>query len=52
VTCDVNLAHVRAAALLRERGFRSIYELVRMELPGDSTPAARAESLEYARWAG
>ncbi|HEU5314958.1 MAG TPA: GNAT family N-acetyltransferase [Chloroflexota bacterium] len=52
VTCDVNLAHDRAAGLLRQRGFRPIYELVRMELPRDGDDATSSPTLEYARWAG
>jgi ribosomal protein S18 acetylase RimI-like enzyme len=53
VTCDVNLSHARAAQLLRERGYRPIYELIRMELPRDRDDgAARSSRLEYARWAG
>ncbi len=53
VTCDVNLRHTRAAALLRERGFRPTYELVRMELPApDIDLTARTQAIECARWAG
>ena len=53
VTCDVNLRHTRAAALLRERGFRPTYELVRMELPAPGIDlTARTQAIECARWAG
>ena len=53
VTCDVNLRYARAAALLRERGFASIYELVRMERPTPGfDPHAESALIEYARWAG
>jgi GNAT superfamily N-acetyltransferase len=53
VTYDVNLRHARAAALLRERGFVPIYELLRMERPLDGfDPVARSRALECARWAG
>jgi hypothetical protein len=53
VTCDVNLRCSRAAALLRQRGFHPIYELIRMELPAEGIDAgARSSALEYARWAG
>jgi ribosomal protein S18 acetylase RimI-like enzyme len=53
VTCDVNLRQARAAGLLHERGFRPIYELLRMERPLEGfDAAARSPALEYARWAG
>jgi len=53
VTCDVNLRYTRAAALLRERGFRPTYELVRMELPSPGIDlTARTQAIECARWAG
>ena len=53
VTCDVNLRHTRAAALLRERGFRPTYGLVRMELPAPGIDlTARTQAIECARWAG
>jgi GNAT superfamily N-acetyltransferase len=53
VSCDVNLRHARAAALLRARGFRPVYELQRMELPLEGFDAlARSPALEMVRWAG
>ena len=53
LTFDVNLRFARAAALLRERGFRPIYELIRMEVPaGGMDISGRSTRLEYARWAG
>jgi hypothetical protein len=53
VTVDVNLRHAFAAALLRERGFRPVYELLRMErpLPGFD-PLERTPVVDCARWAG
>ena len=53
VTCDVSLRYANAAGLLRARGFRPIYELIRMErpLPGFD-PRARSSALECVRWAG
>ena len=53
VTCDVNLRHSHAAALLRERGFRPVYELVRMERPLTGfDPLGRSRLVDCARWAG
>jgi ribosomal protein S18 acetylase RimI-like enzyme len=53
VTCDVNVRFRRALEMVRGRGFRQIYELVRMELPVEGVDLrARSESLEFARWAG
>ena len=53
VTCDVNLRYAAAAHALRVRGFRQIYELVRMELPVDGVDlSAKSGALEFARWAG
>lgn len=53
VTCDVSLSYSRAASLLRERGFRPIYELVRMEVPAPGIDlGARSTLIECARWAG
>jgi ribosomal protein S18 acetylase RimI-like enzyme len=53
VTYDVNLRHARAAALLRARGFRPVYELLRMERPlAGFDPMARTPLIDCARWAG
>ena len=53
VTCDVNQRYSRAIALLSARGFRPIYELVRMERPTPSfDPLARSPLIEGVRWAG
>jgi ribosomal protein S18 acetylase RimI-like enzyme len=53
VTCDVHLRHEHAARLLRERGFRPTYELLRMERPLAAFDATRDSALiECARWAG
>lgn len=53
VTCDVNLRYSHAAALLRARGYRPIYELVRMERPTPGfDPMSRRSTIECARWAG
>jgi GNAT superfamily N-acetyltransferase len=53
VTCDVNLRYTRATRLLRTRGFRPIYELIRMERPTPGfDPMSRSPVIECARWAG
>ena len=53
VTCDVNVRFERALAMVRRRGFRQIYELVRMEMPEEGVDIrARSQALEFARWAG
>ena len=53
VTCDVNLRYSRATALLRARGFRPIYELIRMERPTPGfEPFSRSRLIECVRWAG
>jgi hypothetical protein len=53
VTCDVNLRYTRATRLLRTRGFRPIYELIRMERPTPGfDPLSRSPLIECARWAG
>jgi ribosomal protein S18 acetylase RimI-like enzyme len=53
VTIDVNLRYARAMARLRQRGFRPIYELVRMERPTPGfDPLSRSRLIECARWAG
>ncbi len=53
LTCDVNLRYQRAAALLRARGFRPFYELLRMERPTPGfDPLSRSPLIECARWAG
>jgi len=53
LTCDVNLRYQRAAALLRARGFRPFYELLRMERPLPGFDAlSRSPLIECARWAG
>ena len=45
--------YAAAAEMLRGRGFRAIYELVRMELPVQGIDIrAKTEALEFARWAG
>ncbi|MGI8422974.1 MAG: GNAT family N-acetyltransferase [Chloroflexota bacterium] len=53
VTCDVNVRFERAVGLVRARGFRPIYELIRMERPAAGIEiGARSDALEFARWAG
>ena len=53
VTCDVNVRFERAVGMVRRRGFRQIYELVRMEVPVEGVDMrARSGVLEFARWAG
>jgi hypothetical protein len=53
VTYDVNMRYSRATSLLRARGFRPIYELVRMEQPAPGIDlTARSPLIECARWAG
>jgi hypothetical protein len=53
VTVDVNLRHATAASLLRERRFRPVYELLRMERPVPGfDPLARTPVIDCARWAG
>jgi ribosomal protein S18 acetylase RimI-like enzyme len=53
VTVDLNLRHATAASLLRERRFRPVYELLRMERPVPGfDPLARSPVIDCARWAG
>jgi hypothetical protein len=53
VTVDVNLRHAEAAALLRARRFRPVYELLRMERPVPGfDPDVRSPLIDYSRWAG
>jgi ribosomal protein S18 acetylase RimI-like enzyme len=53
LTCDVNLCHERAVSLLRARGFRPVYELIRMEIPVAGIDIrARNDLINCARWAG
>ncbi len=53
VTYDVNTRYSRATSLLRARGFRPIYELVRMEQPAPGIDlTASSPLIECARWAG
>jgi hypothetical protein len=53
LTCDVNVRFGRALEMVRRRGFKQIYELVRMELPAEGVDLrATSGALEFARWAG
>ena len=53
VTCDVNVRFEAAARALKVRGFREIYELVRMEMPAEGVDVrAKCAAMEFARWAG
>jgi GNAT superfamily N-acetyltransferase len=53
VTVDANLRHAEAAALLRARRFRPVYELLRMERPVPGfDPDARSPLIDFSRWAG